>query len=76
MSKIVFFCIPAYGHTNPTLPVVRELVQMGNEVYYYSFLEFKDRIEAAGAHFIGCDDVHLGMEDDTEGSEKVGKFFR
>lgn len=73
MSKIVFFCIPAYGHTNPTLPVVRELVQMGNEVYYYSFLEFKDRIEAAGAHFIGCDDVHLGMEDDPKGSEKVGK---
>ena len=25
MSKIVFFCIPAYGHTNPTLGVVREL---------------------------------------------------
>ena len=24
MSKIVFFCIPAYGHTNPTLGVVRE----------------------------------------------------
>ena len=20
MSKIVFFCIPAHGHTNPTLP--------------------------------------------------------
>ena len=25
MSTIVFFCIPAYGHTNPTLGVVREL---------------------------------------------------
>ena len=24
MSKIVFFCIPAYGHTNPTLGVVRD----------------------------------------------------
>ena len=27
MSKIVFFCIPAYGHTNPTIEVVRELVK-------------------------------------------------
>ena len=27
MSKIVFFCIPAHGHTNPTLGVVRELVR-------------------------------------------------
>ena len=25
MSKIVFFSIPAYGHTNPTIEVVREL---------------------------------------------------
>ena len=29
MSKIVFFCIPAHGHTNPTLGVVRELVERG-----------------------------------------------
>ncbi len=26
MSKIVFFCIPVHGHTNPTEGVVRELV--------------------------------------------------
>ena len=69
MSKIVFFCIPAYGHTNPTLPVIRELTDMGHEVYYYSFLEFKEKIEAAGAHFIGCDDYDLGMEE--EDSERV-----
>ena len=45
MSKIVFFSLPAYGHTNPTIEVVRELVNDGNEVVYYSFNEFKDRIE-------------------------------
>ena len=44
MSKIVFFCIPAHGHTNPTIEVVRELVDRGNEVVYYSFNEFKDKI--------------------------------
>lgn len=29
MSKLVFFNILAYGHTNPTLGVVRELVAGG-----------------------------------------------
>lgn len=24
MSKIAFFCIPAHGHTNPTLEVVKK----------------------------------------------------
>lgn len=71
MSKIVFFCIPAHGHTNPTLPVVRELTAMGHEVYYYSFREFQEKIEAAGAHFIGCDDYDLGM--DASDTDRVAK---
>ena len=29
MSRIVFFSIPAYGHTNPTVEVVRQLVRRG-----------------------------------------------
>ena len=37
MATIVFFCIPAHGHTNPTLNVVRELVTRGNGVVYYSY---------------------------------------
>lgn len=37
MSTIVFFCIPAYGHTNPTLGVVRELAARGHKVVYYSY---------------------------------------
>ena len=31
MSKIVFFGIPAHGHTNPTLGVVKELTSRGAE---------------------------------------------
>ena len=38
MSRIAFFCIPASGHTNPTIEVVRELVNRGHEVRYYSYL--------------------------------------
>lgn len=71
MSKIVFFCIPAHGHTNPTLPVVKALTSQGHEVYYYSFQEFKEKIEAAGAYFIGCDDYDLGIkETDAERTAK------
>lgn len=73
MSKIVFFCIPAYGHTNPTLAVVKELTSMGHQVYYYSFNEFKERIEAAGATFYSCDQYDLRMEDDGNNADKVGK---
>lgn len=73
MSKIVFFCIPAHGHTNPTLPVVKELVNLGHEVYYYSFNEFKEKIENAGARFISCDGVDLGMEESENSGDRVGK---
>lgn len=55
MSKIFFFCIPAHGHTNPTLPVVAELVRRGHEVRYYSFEEFREKITATGAKFVACD---------------------
>ena len=53
--RIIWFCIPAYGHTNPTIEVVRELVRRGNEVRYYSFEEFREKIEGAGAEFVSCD---------------------
>lgn len=55
MKNIMFFCIPAYGHHNPTIAVVRELIQRGNHVRYYSFEEFRTKIESTGADFIPCD---------------------
>ncbi len=55
MKKVAFFCIPAHGHTNPMLPVAAELMKRGNTVRFYSFNEFKDRINATGAEFIPCD---------------------
>ena len=59
MSKIVFFCIPAHGHTNPTLGVVSELVSRGHEVWYYSYDLMRSKIEAAGARFVSCDDFDM-----------------
>ena len=55
MKKVACFCIPAYGHTNPMLPVVMELVKRGNTVRFYSFNEFGEKIKATGAEFVSCD---------------------
>lgn len=73
MSKIVFFSIPAHGHTNPTIEVVRELVDRGNEVLYYSFNDFKDKIERAGARCICCDEYLPKLRPEDE--KKIGKDF-
>lgn len=73
MGKIVFFCIPAYGHTNPTIEVVRELINRGNEVWYYSFNEFKGKIEDTGANFISCDDFLPSLPKNPD--KVIGKDF-
>ena len=73
MSKIVFFCIPAYGHTNPTLNVVRELTARGHQVWYYSYEAFRERIEAAGAVFISCDGYGPEQSLSPEDTARVGR---
>ena len=50
--RIAWFCIPAYGHTNPTLGLVKEMTDAGHEVYYFTFELFREKVEAAGAVFI------------------------
>ena len=73
MSKIVFFCIPAHGHTNPTLGVVRELVSQGHQVWYYSYNIMKEKIESAGATFISCDDYDAEFKLSAKDSVRIGK---
>ncbi|WP_046173477.1 macrolide family glycosyltransferase [Domibacillus indicus] len=74
MKKVVFFSIPAHGHTNPTLPVAAELVNRGHEVWYYSFFEFQKKIEEAGAQFISCD-AFLPSISEKEVNRRAGKDF-
>ena len=73
MKKIVFFCIPAFGHTNPTLGVVRELVEQGNKVWYYSYKPFKAAIESAGAIFLPCDDFDPPENLSAKDGAKIAK---
>lgn len=73
MSKIVFFCIPAHGHTNPTLGVVRELISRGHQVWYYSYLPLREKIEATGATFVACDDYDREQTLTPKEGARIGK---
>ena len=77
MKKIVFFSIPALGHTNPTIELVSELVNRGNQVWYYSFNEYREKIENAGAKFVSCDDALLKLPPryEKELGENISTLF-
>ena len=71
--KIVFFCIPAHGHTNPTLGVVKELIKNNHEVYYYSYEMMREKIEVTGAKFIPCDKFDSQIKLTNENKGKIAK---
>ena len=73
MSHIAFFCIPAWGHTNPTVEVVRTLVRQGHQVRYYSFAPFQKKLEDAGAEVVLCDGFLPPPPSNLD--KKVGKDF-
>ena len=52
MARIALYNLPAYGHINPTLGLVRELVRRGDEVLYFSTPPFREHLERAGATFV------------------------
>jgi MGT family glycosyltransferase len=51
MSKIAYIGFPAHGHTNPTLPVVKELVKRGHVVLYYNAESFREKVAPTGVDF-------------------------
>ena len=51
MAKALFFSLPLHGHTNPSLPLVRELVRRGDEVIYYSSDAFAEKVARTGARY-------------------------
>lgn len=70
--RIAWFCIPAHGHTNPTLGLVKEMTKAGHEVVYFSFEQFREKIEQAGATFVPCDAYDLEIKDE-DAADRVGK---
>ena len=51
MAKIAYIGLPAHGHTNPTLPVMKALVQRGHEVLYYNAESFREKLRPTGVDF-------------------------
>src|SRR6266568_289896 len=66
MSTAIFFNTPAYGHINPTLPVVTELVKRGERVIYYAMEEFRAAIEHIGAIFCSYEHLFWFMRESIE----------
>jgi MGT family glycosyltransferase len=51
MAKALFFSFPLSGHIHPSLPLVRELVQRGDELVYYATDAFAAKVEGAHARY-------------------------
>lgn len=72
MAKIAYIGIPAHGHTNPTLPVVQELVARGHEVLYYNAESFRAKIEPMGVTFLAYPEP---MPTEREVAEAMHEFI-
>lgn len=55
MATICFFNVPATGHVNPTLPLLRALVQRGDRVIFFDTRAFENKVRATGAEFRAID---------------------
>ncbi|WP_181347323.1 macrolide family glycosyltransferase [Thalassobacillus sp. CUG 92003] len=65
MANILIINFPAEGHVNPSLGVTKAFAERGDNVYYISTEEYKDRIEGVGANVILHENVLKGAEIDT-----------
>lgn len=51
MTRFLMATIPVIGHVSPALPIVRELINSGHEVCWYTGQAFQTTVEATGAQF-------------------------
>src|SRR5438128_2679339 len=59
MAKALFLSLPLAGHINASLPLIRELVDRGDEVVYYATDASSVRIERAHARYLPCRNAFL-----------------
>ncbi len=52
MARFLIGTIPLIGHINPALPIARQLVERGHEVWWYTGIAFQSKVEATGARFL------------------------
>ncbi|MCW9132359.1 glycosyltransferase [Bacillus paramycoides] len=56
MARVLFINVGSEGHIKPTIQVVEELIERGEEVVYFSIEAFRERIEKTGATVRTIDD--------------------
>jgi len=52
MARFLIGTIPLVGHVNPALPIARQLVERGHEVWWYTGKNFQSKVEATGARYV------------------------
>ncbi|MEO7224160.1 MAG: macrolide family glycosyltransferase [Devosia sp.] len=62
MARISILSVPAFGHLNPVLPIVRRLVQRGHQVTVFNEASFGPLIAGTGAQFAAYPPV-IHLED-------------
>ena len=70
--NILMVNLPFAGHTNPTLPLSRELVNRGHAVTYINAESFREKIQATGAQFVPYPDFPVTFSED----DKKSRCFR
>ncbi len=51
MKQIIFCNVPAQGHVNPTIALVKELTQKGHRVHYFGDADFQDKFNFPGVDY-------------------------
>ncbi|MFD1952868.1 macrolide family glycosyltransferase [Paenibacillus thailandensis] len=69
MARVLFIGGPAESHVHPTLPLVRELVRLGEEVVYFCSQPYEEEIKQAGAEFRAYANFLAGRS-----AEELGHF--
>lgn len=62
MAKVLFVNGPASGHVYPTLGIVKELIEAGEEVVYVSSEDYREKLERLGAQFVAYGNFLAGED--------------
>ena len=73
MSNALFISMFGTGHVNPTIGLVKELMNRGEQVTYISGEEFREKIEKTGAKFKGIKNLS-NSKDNKPPLETIGRL--
>ncbi|TQM37294.1 macrolide family glycosyltransferase [Pseudonocardia cypriaca] len=71
MAHIAMVSIPAPGHVNPSLEIIRELVGRGHRVTYANDPLFADTVRSVGAEFVPYRTTLPVQDDDGWGGDAI-----